>query len=244
MIYIVIPAYKENQGVLLGLVSEIRNFAPEAKLILVDDGNILAGFDTAYFNDIGDIVIRHPKNLGYRVAIRSGFEKALTKSDCTGILKLDADGQYPAYHIPEMIEKLQIGYKIVSGSRYMSESTILTGYPEREQVNRTICKELNELGVQTTDPFTGYRLFSRYALEQLMPVMGNHVNKTYNYGLSIETTLNIHLLGLSHVEVACELYYPTLKQFPGEMASPEWRLNYYRQMYHEMLQLQPQELRV
>jgi glycosyltransferase involved in cell wall biosynthesis len=226
---VIIPVYRESPEHLLPLVGRVRAAVPAARLIIVDDGNA----ESEWLTPLADIVVRHEQNRGYVHAIRSGLTKALADPNCTAVIKLDADGQYFPERIPMMVRKHLDGFEVVSASRYLG-APVHTGYPEREAVNRIISRELADRGIVSTDPFTGFRLFSRRAVERLLDGMGDHVCK-YGYGLSLETTLRIHLLNLRATEVPCELHYPTLKQFPGDMADPKWRLRYYRQMIEGML---------
>lgn len=229
---VIVPVYKEEFNSLGELFCRLRDsFKPisvEPCIVAIDDGNddCLQTFN--FLRGIADVVIRHSKNRGYTASVITGFNTALARG-ADFVLKLDADGQYAPECIEAMWSAMTEGVQVVSGSRYHHNSQEFNRDEERYDVNRLVVQWLLNRGVSVTDPFTGYRLFRREGLEALLPQMGDRICE-YGYGLSLETTLQIATLGLGHVEVACPLYYPKFKKFPGQMADSEWRLKYYAKM--------------
>ncbi len=237
MIYVTMPAYREKETPLRELVQRLRIATAnlDVKFVLIDDGN---GSDTQYFDEIADIVIRHGKNKGYTAAILSGFNTALNDPACEAVLTIDSDGQHFPERIPSLIEAYHSGNSdIVLASRYYSEPYIVTGIldDERIAVRGKVVEKLAEYGVNISDPFTGYRLFSRHASKVLMAELQDHAFAN-EYDITLELILKLHTLGLNWTEVPCELHYSELKRFPGKMENPDWRLQHYFKMIERVLE--------
>jgi glycosyltransferase involved in cell wall biosynthesis len=124
-ISIVIPVFNEERSIGTTVV-ELLKIIPEnrlAELIIVDDGSndetakILSGL----VRDNPKIrVIAHPLNRGYGAALKSGI--LVAKHDI--IIISDADGTYPNYRIPELLEGMDFNDMVV-GAR----TTKMVSYP-------------------------------------------------------------------------------------------------------------------
>jgi len=90
---IIIPAHNEAAA-LPQVLGSLRAHAPEAHVIVVDDGSTDATASVA--EQFGATVLRHAGNLGYGAALKTGFRQAATPFVAT----MDADGQ----HTPEALE--------------------------------------------------------------------------------------------------------------------------------------------
>lgn len=120
---IIIPVYNEQESLpsfiphLLEEFNNIRNqFGTDSEIIFIDDGstdnslNILKNFASQH-NHIKIIIFG--TNYGQTAALSAGFK------NCIGdiVITLDADGQNDPTDIPNLINKLQEGYDVVSGWR-------------------------------------------------------------------------------------------------------------------------------
>ena len=115
MISIVIPAYNEEKAI-DSTVRHIHQTLTSSKLIpheiiVVDDGS---SDRTAHLAlQAGAIVVRHPHNVGYGAALKSGILKAQFDT----IVITDSDGTYPIAEIPHLYEKYTEGFDMVVGAR-------------------------------------------------------------------------------------------------------------------------------
>src|SRR5262245_53892244 len=93
---VIVPAY--NESCRIGqVVAAIRTALPTAVLV-INDGS---GDDTAAVaRQAGAIVISHPFNMGYGVAIQTGYKYALAHG-YDYLVQIDGDGQHDPAHIPE-----------------------------------------------------------------------------------------------------------------------------------------------
>ena len=173
-ILVAIPAF--NEGPTIGsVVLKARQFASE--VIVVDDGSSDDTAETAAL--AGARVIQHARNLGKGVAIRSAWLYARQHSPEAFVL-LDGDHQHDPNDIPRLIETILSGKSdVVIGVRWGKTS----GMPMYRRMGKRALDYATAAAAKNgklTDSQSGYRAFSRLALESLEP--------TEN-GLSIESQL-------------------------------------------------------
>lgn len=99
---LVIPALDEEATI----ASIVTTCAEFGQPIVVDDGSTDRTAQRAA--NAGAIVVRHPSNLGYDAALRSGLMRALDES-CNPVATLDADGQHDAAVLHSFIEPIAAG---------------------------------------------------------------------------------------------------------------------------------------
>ena len=115
----VIPSYNEGQNlgaVLPDVIENIRKFATEFEVIVVNDGSKDNTSDV-----VKELVKQHPeivfielsRNFGKEAAMTAGLEQA--KGDVVFIM--DADGQHPASLLLPMFQKWQEGIEVVFAVR-------------------------------------------------------------------------------------------------------------------------------
>ena len=159
----IIPAYNEAEN-LPGTLSRIpRGNLPNLQVIVVDDGSTDATAEVAK-REGADLVVSHPRNLGLGAALRTGLFAA-RDMDAHAAVYIDADGEYPPEQIPDLLKPIEDGKAdYVLGSRFL-------GTRERQPVLRLIANVIFTgllcvaSGRRITDGQTGFRAFSRRALE-------------------------------------------------------------------------------
>jgi len=176
MITIVIPALNESRSI-EKTICDIKNTLQLAKLIpyeiiVVDDGSIDETGNLA--KEFGATVIRHPHNIGYGAALKSGIKAA----NYDMVVITDSDGTYPILSIPILVERYNKGFDMVVGQR--------TGKHYRSSILKWIMRILFKFLVEWTagrkipDINSGLRIFSKKTILTYFP----HLCDTFSFTTS------------------------------------------------------------
>ena len=201
MISVVIPAFNEGPAIretirqvgaaLTGVTHEI---------IVVDDGSVDA--TGAQAAEAGARVIRHPHNIGYGGALKTGIRSAVHDT----IVITDADGTYPNADIPRLLEEFGKGFNMIVGARsgnHYHESAVKTPL-------RYLLKWLVEFttGRRIPDVNSGLRVFSR---TDALPYL-NHLCNTFSFTTSITLAYMMTSKFVGYVPIA---YYQAHRRHQG-----------------------------
>ena len=162
MIIAAMPAHNEDERiakVVLGAKKHVD------KVVVVDDGSTDSTAEIA--EALGALVVRHKENSGYGAAIRTCFETA-KELDADIMVILDSDGQHDPSYIPDFITAMKTNKAdIVIGSRFLAKNT-LSPIPRYRIVGMKVLNLFTRLhGTKTTDSQSGYRAYSRRAIEKI-----------------------------------------------------------------------------
>ena len=163
-IIVTIPAYNEEktlQEVLSDIKKVMSDKQYDYKILVVDDGSKDKTAEVA--KNAGAIVVSHPMNYGLAEAFKTEMKKCL-ELGADIIVHTDADGQYRAEEIPNLIEEVKKGNDLVLGSRFMGkiESMSLMKRLGNIAFSRVISK-ISRLKI--TDAQTGFRAFKKEVAE-------------------------------------------------------------------------------
>jgi len=158
----VIPAYNEEKNI-SQVITKVKPLVNE--IIVVDDASRDQTFVEASKSEA--IVVRHIINRGQGAALRTGTQLALDR-DADIIIHFDADDQFQAGAIPEMIAPLLAGQAdAVLGSRFLDKKSNLPKL--KKNLIMPLARLINRLflNIRLTDPQSGFRALSRRSAEQL-----------------------------------------------------------------------------
>ena len=158
---IVVPAY--NEAATVGdVLDRIADHAPDADVVVVDDGSIDATARVA--REHGALVFSHPFNLGAGSAVQTGLKYALVRGYDL-VVNLDGDGQHDSADVPRLMERLLTGgADLVVGSRFLYGGTWHKGFTRWLGCRffGAICSLA--MRQRITDPTSGFRAFGGRAL--------------------------------------------------------------------------------
>lgn len=184
------------------------------EIVFVDDGSTDDSGDLA--RGLGCTVIRHDTNLGYGAGQKSGYRAAL-ETGADVVVMVHPDYQYKPELVPAMAAMVvHGGYDIVLGSRMLVRGAIAGGMPRwKWVVNRGLTTVENAMmGAGLSEYHTGYRAFSRHALETL-PLANNRNDFVFDN----ETLAQAIHFGLPIGEISCPANYfdemQTITFLPG-----------------------------
>jgi glycosyltransferase involved in cell wall biosynthesis len=163
----VIPVYNEETSI-LEVLTKLKNILGTIKLpweiIVVDDGSsdktreLVKGFEDV-------LVCRHPVNIGYGNAVKSGIR--LARYDW--IFITDADGTYPISMLPALITYMDEGFEMIIGQRSNIDQVDKPLKRLFRFFFRTIIKQL--FGNNIFDPNSGFRVFKKEIAVKFMPFL-------------------------------------------------------------------------
>jgi len=188
-----IPCYNE-EGTLGATLAELPRELPsidKIEWLIVDDGSRDRTIEVAQASGV-DHIVRHAKNQGLAKAFMTGLRASLAaKADI--IVNTDADNQYCADDIPNLIEPILLEQaEIVVGARPIN--TIPHFSPIKKTLQR-LGSYVVRLASNTNIPDapSGFRAFSREAALQ--------INVFDNYTYTLETIIQAGQKGMAITSV-------------------------------------------
>ena len=196
---IVTPTYNEKEN-LERFVAAVRGALPEADLLIVDDnspdgtGDIA---DTLAKKDDHVRVMHRAGKLGLGTAYLQAFAKGLSEG-YERFFEMDADLSHDVRYLPDFVRALDAGAEVVIGSRNIPGGNVEGWGLGRHFISkggslysRTI------LGLRVRDLTSGYKAFTRRALEAInLPTVESN-----GYSFQIELTYRAVRKGMKVTEV-------------------------------------------
>jgi dolichol-phosphate mannosyltransferase len=196
---IVTPTYNERYNLPL-FVRATLEVAPAAHILVVDDGSPDGTgdmADTIAAQDERVSVLHRGKKLGLGTAYRHGFRRGLS-AGYEYFFEMDADLSHDPNYLPAFFEAFDKGADVVVGSRNVEGGGVEGWGLGRHLLSRggSLYSRVI-LGVDVRDLTTGYKAFTRRALEtiDLESIRSN------GYSFQIETTYRALKAGLKIIEV-------------------------------------------
>lgn len=157
----IVPALNEVHAI-SATVAEIRQWAPNFDVVVVDDGS--TDGTAVQAATAGATVLRLPFNLGIGGAVQTGYVYA-HENGYEAAIQVDGDGQHDARHIPELLAHMHAHPDIdmVVGSRFLDpDGEGFRSSASRRVGIRIFAALLSRITRQpVTDPTSGFRLTNR-----------------------------------------------------------------------------------
>ena len=190
-----LPAFNEGKNI-ASIIAQLKK--KYALIIVCDDGS--SDFTSIIAEEMGAIVIKHKKNLGYGAAIRSLFLKA-QELDCDILVTFDSDGQHKISDIESVIQPIENKQaNIVIGSRFLGN--IEGDVPTYRKLGiKAITNLVNSnTGNKITDSQSGFRGYDKKTLEKIIP-------SESGMGVSTEILIKSNKYKLKITEVPITILY-------------------------------------
>ena len=189
-----IPAFNEEKNI-ASIISRLKDFTDS--IIVCDDGS--SDMTAKIAEDMGAILVKHPKNLGYGAAIRTIFLKA-KELESDVLVTIDGDGQHQIMDVEKILKPIEKNQAdIVIGSRFLDKKSDVPKY--RELGINVITKVTNvSIKNKITDAQSGLRAYSNKVLSEITP-------SDSGMGISTEILIKSSSKGLRIVEVPITISY-------------------------------------
>ncbi len=199
-----VPAYNE-ENTIASVVLKAKKYVDE--VVVVDDGS--DDNTTELAEEAGATVIKHGENKGYGASLATLIHYA-RENDVGVLVFLDGDGQHPEHEIPKLVEKvLKNEADVALGSRFL-DSEHEKKIPRYRKIGIKVLTRLSTSNMsyigpngeekRITDGQSGFRAFSRKALEKVNP-------RETGMGASAEILMEIKEAGLTVQEVPISVSY-------------------------------------
>ena len=188
---IIIPAYNEEKNI-ERVVDHLREQYPQFDYIVINDGSRDA--TARICREKGYHLLDLPVNLGLAGGFQAGLKYAW-ENNYSYAIQFDGDGQHRPEYIQPMKEKMEEGYDIVIGSRFLTE--------KKSRSMRMLGSSLLSLAIRLTtgtrikDPTSGMRMFSRKMIEEFA--------LSLNYGPEPDTVSYLLKQGAQVAEVQVKM---------------------------------------
>ncbi len=115
-VLIIVPSYREEANI-VSVLQGLEKYVPDIDVLIIIDGSKDRTEEIVSFNDYDSIV--HPFNMGYGVAIQTGYKYAV-RNGYDLVVQIDGDGQHDPKYIKPMLEALKTSNAdVVIGSRFL-----------------------------------------------------------------------------------------------------------------------------
>lgn len=160
---VLIPAFNEGGGIARVISAVREGTGNNADILVVNDGSRDATASEA--RRAGATVISHPFNMGYGVAIQTGYKYAAAKGYAF-LVQIDADGQHDPAYIEPLLRKVMSGEAdLVLGSRFLEPGSYRP--PLARRAGMLFFGSLVSLlvGRHISDPTSGFQAFNRSVID-------------------------------------------------------------------------------
>ncbi|MBM7648891.1 glycosyltransferase involved in cell wall biosynthesis [Bacillus ectoiniformans] len=203
-VVVFLPAYNEEEAIGAVIEKVPRHFDEQVtvEVLIINDGSTDRTVEVA--KQAGaDHIVHMDKNSGLGAAVRRGLKESVALGADIAVM-IDADGEYPAWQIPELILPIRNGEAdYTMGSRFLGT---IDGMKVHRRTGNYCFTLLQSILLRRWiyDGQSGMRAFSREVMEEA------EIIHDYNYAQVV--TLNIVRKGFRMMEVPIDYQVRTTGQ--------------------------------
>jgi dolichol-phosphate mannosyltransferase len=225
---VIIPTYNEKENIKSIITSVLKHDG--FHVLVIDDGSPdgTAGVVRKTMEkEKRVLLLERAGKLGLGTAYIAGFKWGL-EHGYDYFIEMDADGSHDPEALPSFIREMEKGFDLIIGSRYLNKAISVVGW----DFSRLMLSKFGNyysswiLGLGLTDLTSGFRCYSRRALESL-DLAAIH---STGYGFQIEMAYRVAVAGFRVGEVSIIFYERTTgvskmsKSIVREAVVLPWRL--------------------
>lgn len=197
---VIIPTFNEADNILKIIPEVLKNSTPENEFnVLVVDDNSPDG-TAKLVEDLGNDnvnILKRERKSGLGTAYVAGFYYAI-KNNYDYVFEMDADFSHDPKYLKSFIEKINEGYDLVIGSRYINGISVLN-WPLRRLILSYLASMYTRIvtGLKVMDTTAGFMCYRVSALKQID--LDNV--KSNGYSFQIEMKFKFYKKGFKIFEV-------------------------------------------
>lgn len=167
---VIIPTYNEAENIIKIIPEVLKNSTPENEFnILVVDDNSPDG-TAKLVEDLNNDkinILKREKKSGLGTAYVAGFHYAI-KNNYDYVFEMDADFSHDPKYLKGFIEKINKGFDLVIGSRYINGISVLN-WPIRRLILSYLASVYTRMvtGLKVMDTTAGFMCYRVSALKQI-----------------------------------------------------------------------------
>lgn len=188
--WVIIPAHNEEKNI-NKVIKKVKKY--NLNIIVVDDGSTDKTFDVASKLDI--IVLKHEKNFGKGIALRTGCDYAISKG-AEILIVLDSDGQHKPKDIPKFIKQLTDKDIVLSFRKFSKRMPLIFRFGNK--LITTII--LLFYGISVKDSQSGFRALTAETYKKIRW-------KSEGYSVESEMLCRIGKNKLKYTEIPIDTVY-------------------------------------
>ncbi len=199
-IIVILPAYNAEKT-----LEKTLKMVPEGlvdEFVLVDDNSSDNTYELA--KKLGINALKHEKNLGYGGNQKSCYKKAMELGGDI-VVMLHPDYQYDPRLVPAMASMIASDlYDVVLGSRILGRGALAGGMPLYKYIANRVLTFIENilLGLKLSEYHTGYRAYSKKALEAM-----NLEDTSDDFVFDNQVIALLHYKKMRFGEISCPAKY-------------------------------------
>ncbi len=197
---VIIPTYNEADNIIKIIPEVLKNSSPENEfnILVVDDNSPdgTAGLVEGLNNDKVKLLKREKKS-GLGTAYVAGFHYAI-KNNYDYVFEMDADFSHDPKYLKGFIERINEGFDLVIGSRYINGISVLN-WPIRRLILSYMASVYTRMvtGLKVMDTTAGFMCYRVSALRQI----NLDEVKSNGYSFQIEMKFKFYKKGFKISEI-------------------------------------------